>query len=388
LSALCWQWMADGRGDDSAEAAERGAQLALAGEFDQAAYFAECLTFTGRFSVAQSVLERLIARCRAEGRLTHLAYALVSLARLQLRRCQLRRSYATATEALTVATDTGAAWAIGYALQALARSEAVLGRDRECTEHALRAIELGADTGGRCVQAPARHALGLLLLGRGDNAGALAHLEAAAGAVAAVREPGFMCHEPDLIEALAAAGRADDALRATEELARSALSSRSDWTLAVAARCTALTTHRDQADDAFRLALERCSSQVPEFERARTQLSFGRWLRHAGRRVEARTHLREAESAFEVCGALPWVEQARRERAASGERARRRQPDTRDELTAQELQVALIVAEGASNREAAARLFLSPKTIEKHLGNAYRKLGVRSRTQLALHLEK
>ena len=146
--------MADGRRNESAEAAERGAQLALAGEFDQAAYFAECLTFTDRFADAQSVLEQLIVRCRAEGRLTHLAYALVSLARLQLRRGQFRRSYATATEALTVATDTGAAWAIGYALQALARSEAVLGRDRDCTEHALRAIELGADTGGRCVQAP------------------------------------------------------------------------------------------------------------------------------------------------------------------------------------------------------------------------------------------
>jgi DNA-binding CsgD family transcriptional regulator len=389
LSALCWQWMADGRGDDSAAAAERGGRLALAGEFDQAAYFAECLTFTDRFSVAQSVLEQLIARCRAEGRLTHLAYALVSLARLQLRQGQFRRSYAAATEALTVATDTGAAWAIGYALQALARSEAVLGRDTECTEHALRAIELGADSGGRCVQAPARHALGLMLLGRGDHAGALVHLEAAAEAVTEVCEPGFMCHEPDLIEALAAVGRCDDAQRAAEELAESAEGSRSDWTAAVAARCVALTsTRRDEVDDAFSLALERCSRHVPGFERARTQLAFGRWLRHAGRRVEARKHLREAESTFDICGALPWVEHARRELTASGERARRRQPDTRDELTAQELQVALIVAEGATNREAAARLFLSPKTIEKHLGNAYRKLGVRSRTQLALHLEK
>jgi len=388
LSALCWQWMADGRRDESAEAAERGARLALAGEFDQAAYFAECLTFIDRFSVARTVLEQSIATCRAEGRLTHLAYALVSLARLQLRQGQIRRSYATATEALTVATDTSAAWAIGYALQALARSEAVLGRDRECRAHALRAVELGADTGGRCVQAPARHAIGLLLLGRGDNTGALAELEAAARAVAEVREPGFMCHEPDLIEALAGAGRAEDARRAAQALADSAQESRSDWALAVAARCLAITAHRDRARYAFHLALERCCGRALGFELARTELSFGRWLRHAGHRVDARKHLREAESAFDASGALPWAEQARRELTASGERARRRRPDTRDELTAQELQVALIVAEGASNREAAARLFLSPKTIEKHLGNAYRKLGVRSRTQLALHLER
>jgi DNA-binding CsgD family transcriptional regulator len=388
LSALCWQWMADGRRDDSGDAAEVGARLALNREFDQAAYFAECLTFTDRFSQARSVLEELVARCRAEGKLTHLAYALVSLARLHLRCGELQRSYATATEALTVAGDTGASWAIGYALQALARSEALLGRDHECTEHALRAIELGANTGGRCVAAPARHALGLMHLGRGEIGAALEELEAAASAVEEVREPGFMCHAPDLIEALAAVGRGDDAARAADDLGRAAQESGSPWTSAVAARCLALTSPDDEANGAFLLALDRCSDEVPGYERARTRLLFGRRLRHAGRRAEARAQLRDAESGFEHCGAFPWAEQARRELAASGERARPRRPDTRDDLTAQELQVAMIVADGASNREAAARLFLSPKTIEKHLGNAYRKLGVRSRTQLANRLQR
>lgn len=388
LSALCWQWMADGRRDDSAYAAERGARLALVGEFDQAAYFAECLTFTDRFNEAQRVLEQLVTRCRMEGRLTHLAYALVSLARLHFRQGRFRRSYATATEALTVARDTGAAWAIGYASQAIARSAAVLGRDEECAENAERAIELGADSGGRCVEAPARHALGIMQLGRGNSAEALTHLEVAAQAVSEVREPGFMCHEPDLIEALAATGQADAARAAAQRLASASEDSTAAWTAAVSARCVALTTGADDAADAFDVALDRCSGEVPGFERARTQLLYGRWLRHAGRRADARPHIREAERAFDACGAAPWAEQAQRELAASGERARRRQADTRDELTAQELQVALIVTEGASNREAAAKLFLSPKTIEKHLGNAYRKLGVRSRTQLANRLER
>jgi DNA-binding CsgD family transcriptional regulator len=388
LSALCWQWMADGRRDDSAEAARRGARLALSGEFDQAAYFAECLTFTDRFSDAQNVLEPLVARCREDGRLTHLAYALVSLGRLHLRRGRLRESYATASEALTVAVDTGAAWTIGYALQGLARSEALLGRDEECTEHALRAIEMGAETGGRCVQAPARHALGLMRLGRGESAEALAELEAAAEAVAEVREPGFMCHEPDLIEALVMTGRMDDARHAAALLAAAAETGGSDWTKLAAARCLALTAEERDAAHAVQLALDRCSEQVPGFDRARTHLVVGRRLRHAGRRSDARALLREAESEFDRCGAAPWAEQARRELSASGERARRRRPETRDELTAQEFQVAMIVADGASNREAAARLFLSPKTIEKHLGNAYRKLGVRSRTQLANRLER
>jgi DNA-binding CsgD family transcriptional regulator len=197
-----------------------------------------------------------------------------------------------------------------------------------------------------------------------------------------------MCHEPDLIEALVATDRADDARQAATRLAAATEAGRAGWTAAVAARCLALTTAGDDADDAYQAAIERCAGEVPEFDRARTQLLYGRWLRHAGRRADARRHLRDAEQGFDACGALPWAEQAQRELAASGERARRRRPDTRDELTAQEIQVALIVAEGASNREAAARLFLSPKTIEKHLGNAYRKLGVRSRTQLANHLER
>src|SRR5204863_4615980 len=143
------------------------------------------------------------------------------------------------------------------------------------TAHALRAIELGADTGGRCVQAPARHALGLMLLGRGEHAAALEHLEPAADAVAEVREPGFMCHEPDLIEALAAAGRAGDARCAAERLDAAARGAPSDWSSAVAARGVALTAPAEAADEAFRRALDRCARPVPEFERARTQLAYG-----------------------------------------------------------------------------------------------------------------
>jgi DNA-binding NarL/FixJ family response regulator len=104
--------------------------------------------------------------------------------------------------------------------------------------------------------------------------------------------------------------------------------------------------------------------------------------RRAHRRVEARGHLREALAVFDRLGARPWAERARTELAATGERLRKRDPYAAEELTAQELQVAL-VAGGATNKEAAAQLFISPKTIEAHLGSIYRKLGVRSRTELA-----
>jgi DNA-binding NarL/FixJ family response regulator len=120
------------------------------------------------------------------------------------------------------------------------------------------------------------------------------------------------------------------------------------------------------------------------FEIARTQLCRGERLRRAGQRLEAGHALRDAIQTFDQLGAKAWAARARRELRATGAKPRRRNEHChRDDLTPHELQVALIVATGASNRDASAALFLSPKTIEFHLGHIYRKLGVRSRTELA-----
>ena len=135
--------------------------------------------------------------------------------------------------------------------------------------------------------------------------------------------------------------------------------------------------------------LDAAYEQVPAapirsgFEMARTRLVYGERLRRAGRRTEAREHLRGALGIFHAIGAEPWERRAQTELRASGARLRRPDTSPRDELTPQELQVALVVADGVTNREAAARLFLSPKTIEVHLSRAYRKLGVRTRTELS-----
>jgi DNA-binding CsgD family transcriptional regulator len=118
------------------------------------------------------------------------------------------------------------------------------------------------------------------------------------------------------------------------------------------------------------------------FERARTELCFGERLRRAKRQSESRIRLRSALETLEGLGAAPWAERTRFELRAAGGRTGRTSESARDSLTAQELQVALVVAGGATNREAAASLFLSPKTVEFHLGNAYRKLNVRSRSEL------
>jgi DNA-binding CsgD family transcriptional regulator len=119
------------------------------------------------------------------------------------------------------------------------------------------------------------------------------------------------------------------------------------------------------------------------FARARTELAFGEFLRRARRRVEAREHLRTALDGFETLGAEAWAERARAELRASGQTARKRLLSTRDQPTPQELQIAHFVAQGLSNRDVAAQLFLSPRTIASHLRSIFRKLGISSRTQLA-----
>lgn len=134
-------------------------------------------------------------------------------------------------------------------------------------------------------------------------------------------------------------------------------------------------------DEAFRDAIER-GEALPPFERARTELLYGEWLRRERRRQDARVHLRRALETFRSLGTTPFAERAEAELRATGETARKRDPSTLDDLTPQELQIAGLVAEGSTNREIAAQLFLSPRTIDYHLHKVFSKLGIASRTDL------
>ena len=154
-------------------------------------------------------------------------------------------------------------------------------------------------------------------------------------------------------------------------------------TAALAWRCRGLLAGEEEFDAAFGEALRLHGLAGAVLAEARTALLYGERLRRAGRRVDARVQLHAALETFERLGAGAWAARAEGELRASGEALRRRDAEPAERLTPQELQIALVVAGGATNREAGAALFLSPKTIEAHLGRIYRKLAIRSRTELA-----
>ena len=222
--------------------------------------------------------------------------------------------------------------------------------------------------------------LGTSALARGDGEAAVSLLESTSlDACQASYTPWTV--GADLVEAYVRAGRPALATAALDELAPHAHQA---WARAALSRAQGLAA----AQDAFDAPLQRSVATFAELgvrlEEARSRLCHGERLRRAGRRVQARAQLRAALALFERMRCEPWVERTESELRASGETLRARGPGSPvDELTPQELQVATLAAAGLSNKEAAARLFLSVKTIEAHLHRTYRKLGVRSRAELA-----
>ena len=287
-------------------------------------------------------------------------------------------------EAAELAQHTGQPGEECAALSGLAWLEAREGREESCRAHAQSALTSAREYGRGLYEAWALAALGDLELALGRPAEAVERLSDMSAALERLGIADVdLSPAPELAEALVQCGRGAEAVGVAAAYRRRAAAKGQPWALARAARAEGLVGDDEAFPDWFEQALRWHDLTPDTFERARSELAYGERLRRARRRGDARSHLRAAFAAFRQLGAEPWAERARLELAATGETARKRDPSTLDQLTPRELQIALDLASGLTTREAAAKLYLSPKTIEYHLRSVYRKLGIASRGELA-----
>jgi DNA-binding CsgD family transcriptional regulator len=286
--------------------------------------------------------------------------------------------FVQAADVVTAATDSRA---VPYAPLALA---AFRGRDPDATRLIATSTEDFIARGEGMGVTLAQWASAML------NNGLARYEEALAAAEQAAQDPRELWFATwamvELVEAAARSGQADRAIAALQALTESTSVSGTPWALGVQARSRALLNDDEAVEPLYREAIDHLGPTRLRVDLARTHLLYGEWLRRQRRRVDARHQLRTAHEQFTDFGMEAFAERARVELAATGERARKRTPDTVDQLTPQEAQIARLAAQGNTNREIAARLFISASTVEYHLRKAFRKLDVKSRTQLAERL--
>ncbi|MGW0252650.1 AAA family ATPase [Nocardia goodfellowii] len=334
----------------------------------------------GQDDQVSDLARELISECREQGRLALLPALLFFRAEAETYLGRPTEARLAATEGLRIATDIGQAHWVSQQWACLGYLSALAGREQECRDSADQA--LAAELGGS--DAPgatwAHAALGLLELGQGKVDSALARFELLVVEPAAHHVIGLRTL-PDLVEAAVRLGNSERAEQALTRLEAWAARSAQTWVGALAHRCRALTGRDDKAERHFQAALELGGRP---FEQARTQLLYGEWLRRSRRKVDARNQLQPALETFDRLEAGPWADRARTELGALGVGATARPvAGVLAALTPQELQIVRLAAQGMSNRDIAAQLFLSPRTVGHHLYKAYPKLGVVSRGELA-----
>jgi DNA-binding CsgD family transcriptional regulator len=319
---------------------------------------------------------------------------------------------------LTSARASGAVVVVLYALTRLTFSDIAHGRWADLASRQAEAVRLGAGTGQAALATMPRTSLLLLAAYRGDAAyddllaeverglqgettgvlgPILRDLDRWARGVRAAPDWGTAFHHlaqvaHPLVQRSAGLDRVTTAVHAGQpeaaqlwiaDLETFGTATGQSWPRALAAHGRALLASDEEAGDWYERSLEHHATSPRPFERARTQLAYGEHLRRRRRRVDARPHLREALATFEDLGAGPWATRAEQELRASGETARRRDANAAVELTPTERQVAQLVRGGLSNREVAAQLFVSPRTVDFHLRNVFAKTGIASRAGLA-----
>ncbi|MFI6316948.1 ATP-binding protein [Nonomuraea sp. NPDC050556] len=323
---------------------------------------------------ATDIFAAMVAQARREGSLAWLPYAQEPLAITLLLRGRFGEAEAAVTEALSVSAELGQETQRAIMTAIPAWLAAVTG-DADGVRSDLLHDAVRHPTNA----ALATWALGLLDLCRGRHEAAADRLEAVCSGPA--RHDFLIRAIPDHVEAAVRAGRPAQAATYVPRLENWATHTRQAHAAALAHRCRALLT--DDAEAHYEAALKLHDGRP--YDHARTTLLYAEWLRRHRQRTRARTHLAEALTAFEQLGARAWAERARAELAVLGDRPVA-QPQHRDplaRLTAQERQVVRLAAAGLSNRDIAAQLFLSPRTVGHHLYRAYPKLGITKRMELA-----
>jgi DNA-binding CsgD family transcriptional regulator len=374
-------------GGDTARAVPRLRRaLAVAERFQdprRLVHAGACAGYLGEETTEHELYGRAVAQARESGAVATLPYVLEYLARSEAVDGRYTSAGTHAAEGLRLARETGQQNAVCHLLASQALLAALQGREDECRADAQQALELATARGLGYHAALAEWALARLDLGLGRPAEALTRLTRLATAGPGSGHPFVkVVSAPELVEAAVRTNQPGTAQAALLEFERFARKTAPPWALALVARCRGLLSADQVAEGHFREALRRHGGSARPFDRARTEFVFGEFLRRAGHRTAAREHLRSALDAFERLRARSWAERARLELRASGETARKRSPSAIDQLTPQELQITRLVAEGATNKEVAARLFLSPRTIDYHLRKIFTKLGISSRTEL------
>jgi DNA-binding CsgD family transcriptional regulator len=294
--------------------------------------------------------------------------------------------FAVAEAATAEARELAAATGVAADLRAGISELAVLAwRGREAAVRPLAAARLreAAQAGYGFTAGFTAIALTVLELGGGNYQAALRHALNAPGK----GMPGEIELLPELIEAAARCGAVEEAAAALEKFTVRAQATKTDWALGLLLRSRALLAKRDNAEELYRGAIEHLGHCriVPQLGRA--HLLYGQWLRRQHRRRDARVALHSAYEILDSIGAEAFAERARVELLATGEHVRKRSADTRDELTPQELQIAGLASQGASNLEIASQLFISANTVAYHLRKVFRKLEVTNRAALSRVLE-
>ncbi|HEY2443929.1 MAG TPA: AAA family ATPase [Streptosporangiaceae bacterium] len=340
--------------------------------------------FLRETGAGRSLLEHTQRTARAHAAVGALPFVLNLVARDQATTDRWAIAEATYTEAIDLARESGQRCELTFGLAGLAWLQARRGREPECRAHAAEALDLGGQLGMRLHQVWVIAALGELELGCGDPGRAAGHFEHQQQQLCDLAiTDADLSPAAELVDAYLRLGLGDAAQRVAAQFATAASAKGQAWSLARALRCRGLLAAGTGFAVHFEQAM-RLHEQTPDaFEAARTRLAYGERLRRARNRVLAREQLRAALDVFERLDARPWADRARTELAASGETRRQRGPSTIDELTPQELRIALLLAGGKTTRETAAALFLSPKTVEYHLRHVYQKLDIHSRDELA-----